>query len=71
MFSNLKYQKVLSIGVLYGIPETNKRNKIDRFFLQILIYNQTDIPESSMNGVNVPPGYSMDIPYKMQHVRFF
>ncbi|CAJ0563903.1 unnamed protein product, partial [Mesorhabditis spiculigera] len=35
--------------------------------LKILIYNQTDIPESTMNGVNVPPGYSMDIPFKMQH----
>lgn len=36
--------------------------------LKILIYNQTDIPDSSMNGVNVPSGYSMDIPFKMQHV---
>ncbi|CAJ0931881.1 unnamed protein product, partial [Mesorhabditis belari] len=35
--------------------------------LKILIYNQTDIPESSLNGVNVPPGYLMDIPFKMQH----
>ncbi|CAB3405011.1 unnamed protein product [Caenorhabditis bovis] len=35
--------------------------------LKILIYNQTDVPESSLNGVNVPTGYSMDIPFKMQH----
>ncbi|CAP23898.1 Protein CBG02656 [Caenorhabditis briggsae] len=35
--------------------------------LKILIYNQTDVPDSSMNGVNVPSGYSMDIPFKMQH----
>uniref|UniRef100_A0A8R1EJM3 Amiloride-sensitive sodium channel n=2 Tax=Caenorhabditis japonica TaxID=281687 RepID=A0A8R1EJM3_CAEJA len=35
--------------------------------LKILIYNQTDIPESSQNGVNVPSGYSMDIPFKTQH----
>ncbi|CAL2032429.1 unnamed protein product [Caenorhabditis brenneri] len=35
--------------------------------LKILIYNQTDIPDSSLNGVNVPSGYSMDIPFKMQH----
>ncbi|CAD6193987.1 unnamed protein product [Caenorhabditis auriculariae] len=35
--------------------------------LKILIYNQTDVPESSEDGVNVPSGYSMDIPFKMQH----
>lgn len=34
--------------------------------LKILIYNQTDIPESSLDGVNVPPGYTMEIPFKMQ-----
>lgn len=36
--------------------------------LKILIYNQTDIPESSLDGVNVPPGYTMEIPYRMQKV---
>uniref|UniRef100_A0A0M3JVQ8 Degenerin-like protein (inferred by orthology to a C. elegans protein) n=1 Tax=Anisakis simplex TaxID=6269 RepID=A0A0M3JVQ8_ANISI len=35
--------------------------------LKILIYNQTTIPESSLSGVNVPPGYSMDIPFRIQH----
>jgi len=35
--------------------------------LKILIYNQTDIPTSAMDGVNVPPGYTMDIPFRMQH----
>ncbi|VDM43418.1 unnamed protein product [Toxocara canis] len=35
--------------------------------LKVLIYNQTDMPESSLNGVNVPPGYSMDIPFRIQH----
>ncbi len=39
--------------------------------LKILIYNQTDIPESSLDGVNVPTGYAMDIPFKMQHVSDF
>ncbi|EFO20515.1 amiloride-sensitive sodium channel family protein [Loa loa] len=34
--------------------------------LKILIYNQTDTPESSLDGVNVPPGYTMEIPFKMQ-----
>ncbi|KAL3994931.1 Amiloride-sensitive sodium channel family protein [Acanthocheilonema viteae] len=34
--------------------------------LKILIYNQTDIPDSSLDGVNVPPGYTMEIPFKMQ-----
>ncbi|MCP9263749.1 Degenerin-like protein T28D9.7 [Dirofilaria immitis] len=34
--------------------------------LKILIYNQTDVPESSLYGVNVPPGYTMEIPFKMQ-----
>ncbi|VDK67165.1 unnamed protein product [Litomosoides sigmodontis] len=32
--------------------------------LKILIYNQTDAPESSLDGVNVPPGYTMEIPHK-------
>uniref|UniRef100_A0AC35TKR9 Amiloride-sensitive sodium channel subunit beta n=1 Tax=Rhabditophanes sp. KR3021 TaxID=114890 RepID=A0AC35TKR9_9BILA len=35
--------------------------------IKILIYNQTDIPLSSMDGVNVPPGFTMDIPFRMQH----
>ncbi|CAI4223169.1 unnamed protein product [Auanema sp. JU1783] len=35
--------------------------------LKILIFNQTYVPESSLNGVNVPSGYSMDIPFKMQY----
>ncbi|CAI5441106.1 unnamed protein product [Caenorhabditis angaria] len=35
--------------------------------MKIMIYNQTDVPESSQTGVNVPPGYSMDIPFKMHH----
>ncbi|KAE9551382.1 hypothetical protein FO519_005413, partial [Halicephalobus sp. NKZ332] len=35
--------------------------------LKILIYNQTDIPTSALDGVNVPPGYTMDIPFRMQH----
>lgn len=39
--------------------------------LKILIYNQTDVPESSLDGVNVPPGYTMEIPFKMQKVSFF
>uniref|UniRef100_A0A1I7ZEP0 Amiloride-sensitive sodium channel subunit alpha n=1 Tax=Steinernema glaseri TaxID=37863 RepID=A0A1I7ZEP0_9BILA len=39
--------------------------------LKILIYNQTDIPISSLDGVNVPPGYSMDIPFRMQHRQKF
>ncbi|VDN05763.1 unnamed protein product, partial [Thelazia callipaeda] len=34
--------------------------------LKILIYNQSDIPESSLHGVNVPPGYTMEIPFRMQ-----
>ncbi|VDK59532.1 unnamed protein product [Gongylonema pulchrum] len=34
--------------------------------LKILIYNQTDVPESSLEGVNVPPGYTMEIPFRMQ-----
>lgn len=38
--------------------------------LKILIYNQTDVPESSLDGVNVPPGYTMEIPFKMQRVTF-
>lgn len=36
--------------------------------VKILIYNQTDLPASSLDGVNVPPGYSMDIPFRIQHV---
>lgn len=39
--------------------------------LKILIYNQTDVPESSLAGVNVPPGYTMEIPFKMQNASFF
>uniref|UniRef100_A0A915AJV3 Uncharacterized protein n=1 Tax=Parascaris univalens TaxID=6257 RepID=A0A915AJV3_PARUN len=35
--------------------------------VKILIYNQTDLPASSLDGVNVPPGYSMDIPFRIQH----
>lgn len=38
--------------------------------LKILIYNQTDFPVSSFDGVNVPPGYTMEIPFKMQKVKF-
>ncbi|GMT15061.1 hypothetical protein PFISCL1PPCAC_6358, partial [Pristionchus fissidentatus] len=35
--------------------------------LKIIIFNQTDVPETSLSGVNVPAGHSMDIPFKMQH----
>uniref|UniRef100_A0A915ES58 Uncharacterized protein n=1 Tax=Ditylenchus dipsaci TaxID=166011 RepID=A0A915ES58_9BILA len=35
--------------------------------LKILIYNQSDVPASSLEGVNVPPGFTMDIPFRMQH----
>ncbi|GMR36914.1 hypothetical protein PMAYCL1PPCAC_07109, partial [Pristionchus mayeri] len=35
--------------------------------LKIVIFNQTDVPETSLSGVNVPAGHSMDIPFKMQH----
>ncbi|KAI1728550.1 amiloride-sensitive sodium channel domain-containing protein [Ditylenchus destructor] len=35
--------------------------------LKILIYNQTDVPASSLEGVNVPTGFTMDIPFRMQH----
>uniref|UniRef100_A0A914E563 Uncharacterized protein n=1 Tax=Acrobeloides nanus TaxID=290746 RepID=A0A914E563_9BILA len=34
--------------------------------IKILIYNQTDIPITSLNGVNVPPGFTMDIPFYMK-----
>ena len=36
--------------------------------IKILIYNQTDIPITSLNGVNVPPGFTMDIPFYMKQV---
>src|SRR3954452_8783584 len=36
--------------------------------LKILIYNQSDVPTSSLDGVNVPPGFTMDIPFRMQNV---
>eukprot|EP00080_Pristionchus_pacificus_P011112 PDM71132.1 del-10 [Pristionchus pacificus] len=35
--------------------------------LKIVIFNQTDVAETSLSGVNVPAGHSMDIPFKMQH----
>jgi hypothetical protein len=38
--------------------------------LKILLYNQTDVALSSQEGVNVPPGYSMDIPFRLQNVGF-
>ncbi|KJH44446.1 Amiloride-sensitive sodium channel [Dictyocaulus viviparus] len=37
--------------------------------IKILIYNQTDIPLNSHNGVNVPAGYSIDIRFRMQYHR--
>ncbi|KAI6193047.1 Na+ channel, amiloride-sensitive family-containing protein [Aphelenchoides besseyi] len=39
--------------------------------LKILLFNQTDSALSSMEGVNVPPGYTWDIPYRMQHRQKF
>jgi hypothetical protein len=36
--------------------------------LKVLIYNQTDMPISSLDGVNVPPGFTLDIPFRIQHV---
>lgn len=36
--------------------------------LKILLYNQTDVALTSQEGVNVPPGYSMDIPFRLQNV---
>lgn len=39
--------------------------------LKILLYNQTDVALSSQEGVNVPPGYSMDIPFRLQNVKSF
>ncbi|CAM6031938.1 unnamed protein product, partial [Sphagnum compactum] len=35
--------------------------------LKILIYNQSDFPASSLEGVNVLPGFTIDIPFRMQH----
>uniref|UniRef100_A0A7E4W0Y6 Sodium channel protein Nach n=1 Tax=Panagrellus redivivus TaxID=6233 RepID=A0A7E4W0Y6_PANRE len=35
--------------------------------LKILIYNQTDIPVQSQDGVNAPPGFTIDMPFRMQH----
>ncbi|KHJ81789.1 hypothetical protein OESDEN_18523, partial [Oesophagostomum dentatum] len=35
--------------------------------LKILIYNQTSVPITSYNGVNIPSGYAMDIRFRMQH----
>ncbi|VDM62301.1 unnamed protein product [Angiostrongylus costaricensis] len=37
--------------------------------LKVLMYNQTDIPLNSHNGVNVPAGYSVDIRFRMQYHR--
>uniref|UniRef100_A0A0K0DIV3 Amiloride-sensitive sodium channel n=1 Tax=Angiostrongylus cantonensis TaxID=6313 RepID=A0A0K0DIV3_ANGCA len=37
--------------------------------LKILMYNQTDIPLNSHNGVNIPAGYSVDIRFRMQYHR--
>ncbi|KAI6240504.1 hypothetical protein M3Y99_00444800 [Aphelenchoides fujianensis] len=34
--------------------------------LKVLLYNQTDVALSSQEGVNLPPGYSWDIPFRMQ-----
>ncbi|PAV76092.1 hypothetical protein WR25_22865 isoform A [Diploscapter pachys] len=57
-------------GLCYAI-NTDPHNpfEVTGSGLKILIYNQTDIPESSLDGVNVPTGYAMDIPFKMQHRR--
>lgn len=34
---------------------------------KILIYNQSDVPVSSLDGVNAPAGYTMDVPFRVQH----
>ncbi|WKX96715.1 hypothetical protein Q1695_012841 [Nippostrongylus brasiliensis] len=35
--------------------------------IKILIYNQTRVPLTTSNGVNIPSGYSMDVRFRMQH----
>jgi len=36
--------------------------------LKVLIYNQTDVPPHYLEGVNIPAGFTMDIPFWMRHV---
>ncbi|XGW08417.1 hypothetical protein V3C99_011052 [Haemonchus contortus] len=35
--------------------------------VKILIYNQSSVPLTTHNGVNIPSGYSMDVRFRMQH----
>uniref|UniRef100_A0A915PBC6 Uncharacterized protein n=1 Tax=Meloidogyne floridensis TaxID=298350 RepID=A0A915PBC6_9BILA len=35
--------------------------------LKVLIYNQTDVPPHYLEGVNIPAGFTMDIPFWMRH----
>lgn len=35
--------------------------------LKILIYNQTQVPLTTNDGVNIPSGYSMDVRFRTQH----
>lgn len=48
--------------------EISKLISVSIVGLKIVIFNQTDVAETSLSGVNVPAGHSMDIPFKMQHV---
>ncbi|VDN53148.1 unnamed protein product [Dracunculus medinensis] len=61
------------LKLLLNIEKYERIESCSRYFktknlpgLKILIYNQTEIPASSFGGVNVPPGYTMDIPFRVQ-----
>ncbi|CEF59869.1 Na+ channel, amiloride-sensitive family-containing protein [Strongyloides ratti] len=59
---------LLNVERYERIENCNKKVRTESLpGLKILIYNQTDIPISSLDGVNVPPGYTMDIPFRMVH----
>uniref|UniRef100_A0A0N4ZBV4 Amiloride-sensitive sodium channel n=1 Tax=Parastrongyloides trichosuri TaxID=131310 RepID=A0A0N4ZBV4_PARTI len=66
--NNNALKLLLNVERYERIENCNKKVRTESLpGLKILIYNQTDIPISSMDGVNVPPGYTMDIPFRMVH----
>uniref|UniRef100_A0A0K0E1Y9 Amiloride-sensitive sodium channel subunit beta n=1 Tax=Strongyloides stercoralis TaxID=6248 RepID=A0A0K0E1Y9_STRER len=66
--NNNALKLLLNVERYERIENCNKKVRTESLpGLKILIYNQTDIPISSLDGVNVPPGYTMDIPFRMVH----
>uniref|UniRef100_A0A0K0EY65 Degenerin-like protein (inferred by orthology to a C. elegans protein) n=1 Tax=Strongyloides venezuelensis TaxID=75913 RepID=A0A0K0EY65_STRVS len=66
--NNNALKLLLNVERYERIENCNKKVRTESLpGLKILIYNQTDVPISSLDGVNVPPGYTMDIPFRMVH----